>query len=306
MSEDTTVNLRDVARREELTDNLEIIGGKNTLDDFLMGSVNFARGNEIGSEVNRMSIEAAPLEIGSLAGKAISYANKFVERYEDKSYDLFSKTLDLLSLVPEKKRWEYANIFEGIVEKDINEGGRSYILPAIIDEVVVRLSEKYASKRSVIIGDEGEDVAAELMGEIDRVIEYAKVKLEQNERYDTRATDISYEGCFPDSIERDYSALTPAYVMEIMGNGGGHQEMIDTFGAPIGMAVKGIRNEKGNTIVLYFGNENMQHRVPVEHPNGLGASEKGFYVGLAGLAIPIPALESTTRKAMSHLTHGNI
>jgi hypothetical protein len=97
-----------------------------------------------------------------------------------------------------------------------------------------------------------EKILSELDRDIKKFMEYANTKISQNERFDQRAFEISYSECFPDKVKRDYSGLDSNYITKLIEIGS-IGELIKRYGTPIGISIRGIREERSNNITVIFG-----------------------------------------------------
>ncbi len=308
MSEKDIVNLRNTAQNVGLAENLDIIGESGELEDILRVASNFSQGRDLELPVSNAEIGSIHMKYSSLAWDVMEYANTLIEKYIEEPLDLFLPTMELLNLLPEENKRNYIKSIGNLIERDIEGNCRQYVMPVIINKFLPKLKEKYESQKKLLRKGEG---AEKLMADIDKVIKYSTTKLDQNDRYSAEANQISYDECLKEEGP-DYKAATPGEIVRAMNNDIAHEDLdgkspaqyiVAKFGAPIGFAIRGSRHKDENTAVIYFGNDMDQHRVVVDHPQGIETHHAKFYLGLTELATPISALQTNTGKFINHLAH---
>lgn len=283
-----------------LEDDLTILEKESTLDQFLSLTYNLCKSKgDLRAPVAKFEL---PEEQYSLVSKILDYACSLAETYEDKALDLFSSSLDSLVFLSEEKREEYISTLRGFVKKESESPNKSHILPALINEVLVPLNQKYRVRLKDIqeMNGQREMILNELDRDIKKFMTYANAKISQNERFDQRAFEINYSECFPEKAKINYAGLDAKYITELIGTGS-IEELIKKYGTPIGMQIKGIREARSNSVVLIFGDEKGQLRLPMDYPKGLSQGEVSFYLSLCNRARPIDSLVSETGKCKKFL-----
>jgi hypothetical protein len=184
-----------------------------------------------------------------------------------------------------------------LVNMDTKTSG-SYVLPLLSAEIMERLTYEIPTRY--------ETDAFKLKEDIDRVVGYTIKKMEQNARHNIHAFDIEYEACFPEKNKikmKGNGQITPDDILEHINSGKAPDEFILAYGMPVGIAVKGLRNGLKKTMVIYFGDNTMQHGLHVVHQHGLDRKSTEFYKGLAQVVKPVDSLRVDTIKTIHHLQY---
>ena len=278
---------------EESLDIVNESGG--TLYDFLSVITNFCNGKTDLLKAMPPKHMDVTEEIEPIAENVAMYALNLIQNYERSNpFNLFLATLATLVFLPQEHKAGYVNAFNGFVEKENESPNKEGIMPAVITELLPRLTAKYQEAFGKLAKNGSTDAkyqraAEELKKDLNQMIEYSMAKLDQNARFNPRAKDISYEECFPKNEGINLNALTPQYISGLMDNHGSAQDVLQTFGPPIGMAHRGIRDEVNTTINIWYGNELNPKKLVMDHPRGLSPKQVKFYLTLTEATRPATA-----------------
>lgn len=311
--------LNEIVAGTELREFLELMDQDDRLDNLLFSINTFCRGKpKVGDTTMDYSVCNQ-----YLTEKVVEHAFNMVQTYSEDGLDMFSGILRTLQYLPEEDKLKYISHFDGFSVKDGGEHSKIFgkRIPQIMDTLLTKLNEMYEPQFEKLDSREIKSKAPKYMvlvnklkEDLDRVVLYTGIKIEQSCKLDSRGRDITYEECFGSkNLSTNFKVLTPAYVSSLIrsnGNGNGSiksaidKQIIERFGNPVGMAVKGLRDSESTTIVLWFKNPENQRqpiRVPMNYSRGLTSHEGNFYLSLANKCKVDPAFVAVTGKCKKHI-----
>ncbi len=302
-----TINIRNIAEEQGLIDDITIINEQNKLERILTAFTNFCHEPKEKPKDDESKFRVSS-EFESLAEKVVSYAIDIINNYEKLNpFKLLFATFETLEFLPRKDKENYIDHFKGFIEKEAQYKNSYCVIPLIINNVLNKLNAKYYLLFNGLSKDEiksnslkYQSHVSKLKKDLQKVVEYTSEKLCKNRSFDLRAQNISYEECFPNN-EIDFSKLTPEYIIGLIESREVPQKLIEEFGMPIGMDMKGKRELDLTTFIVYHGDPSKPQATRVNN-NISDRDVIRFYLGLSSqITHPIPALAESTRKVRGSL-----